>query len=463
MVNYNLGTSGRTSASILLGSVSFPGNGSVNRVAKFNLANPQPQVSQSLGSTPYSQNSNGGYGGGGGGGAPQYKANKPGNGYQGGQGGNGLVCLYANTTQSDDTAYSGNTVSPIPPVPNINDPNSPIPTLNVISATGTISYENSSYPNNQGISTAGISYNNNTFFSIFLGPGTFTIETNLPVIYIAMTGGGGGGAGGCSLYNDNSVYGSGGGGGSAVISGTLYLYECGSENFTGLTSTIQITVGNGGSGGQGGSPSSVLGGNGKSGTLSSVSITNSLFSQPIILTTSAGSGGNAPCSNNNNVSDYLTCTGFGGNQGTCTYSGLSQNGLNALTMFSGGNGGNGGVAGIPPYGPPGGSITQTSPPPPPPVTPPLPPQQAFEIPYYNNGNSSTPVNLGGGGGGSQAFSGEGGGGFGGAGAGGNGGSIDNVAPGTQSLSIWSILTGPFTVLTDLDTFGDILKLVFQAA
>ena len=462
-----LGSSGRTTTSCAVGSVSFPGAGSSTRIAKFNLANPQPQVSPSLGSTPYAQNSNGGYGGGGGGGAPQYKRNKPGNGYSGGQGGNGLVCLYANTSQINDTDYSGITVSPIPPVPNIN--NNPVPTLNVISATGTIAYDNSSYPNNQGKSLGGISYNGQTYFSIFLGPGTFEIETNLPIIYIAMTGGGGGGAGGCSLYSYESFLGSGGGGGSAVISGTLYLYQCGSDNFTGLTSTMVITVGSGGSGGQGGSPSSVLGTAGKTGTQSTVSITNSLFSTPIVLTTGAGSGGNPPCTNNPSYNNsYPSCIGGGGNQGTFTYSGLSQNGLNSLDMFSGGNGGSGsgiiGVESVLPGGN-GGSITQI----PSPQPPPKYPQQAFEIPYFNNGNSSTPVNLGGGGGGSNALSptettrAQLTGSFGGAGAGGNGGSINNKAPGSQSLSVWSIIQSVFTVLSDLDTFADILKLAFVTA
>ena len=464
----SLGSSGRTTTSCAVGSVSFPGAGSSTRIAKFNLANPQPQVSQSLGSTPYAQNSNGGYGGGGGGGAPQYIKNKPGNGYPGGQGGNGLVCLYANTTQTNDTVYSGNTVSPIPPIPDIN--NNPVPTLNITKATGTISYDNSSYPNNPvNNQEGGISYNGQTYFSIFLGPGTFTIETNLPVIYIAMTGGGGGGAGGSSLYSYESFLGSGGGGGSAVISGTLYLYECGSDNFTGLTSTIQIKVGSGGSGGQGGSPSSVLGTAGLSGTSSTVSITNSLFSTPIVLTTGAGSGGNPPCTNlpyypNSNTSS--TCTGYGGNQGTFTYSGLSQNGINALNMFSGGTGGSGsyvqgtvgngnnalGLAGN------CGSITQI----PSPQPPPKYPLQAFQIPYFNNGPSSTPVNLGGGGGGSNANSTVQSGAFGGAGAGGNGGSINNKAPGSQSLSVY-FLQNALDVLTDLDTFADILQLAFLTA
>jgi hypothetical protein len=450
MVNNNLGTYGRTNSSYLIGAVSSPGAGSTKRVAQYNVANPQPQVNQSVGSTPYAQYSNGGYGGGGGGGAPQYKANKPGNAYSGGQGGNGLVCLYANTTLINDTgSLSGNPVSPLPIVPNINDENNPVTTFNIISATGTITYDNSSYPNNQGASTSGISYNSLTYYTIFLGPGTFTIETNLPVIYVSMTGGGGGGAGGCSLYNYYSYYGSGGGGGAAVISGTLYLYECGFNNFTGLTSTIQITVGSGGSGGQGGTPSSVLGTSGSSGTSSTVSITNSLLSSPIVLTTGAGSGGNPPCTNRGEV-EPITCIGTGGNQGIYSYSGLSQTGINALYLFDGGNGGVGSPGGVNAAAANGSSITSSS-------------QQAYEIPYFNNGDSAAVVNLGGGGGGSDANDG-GKGTFGGAGAGGNGGSVDNNAPSSQSLSIWSILTSePVNVLTGLVTFSDVFKLTFVSA
>jgi hypothetical protein len=243
----SLGTSGRTASAIMVGS-GRAGAGSSSRVATWQKNNPPLP-----GSTPYApSDNNGGYGGGGGGGAPQFKANGAGNGYSGGNGGKGLVCIWANI---NDTNTTGNiSATPASPQPTIPAP-SPIPDaiLNVTSAsTNNISYTNSAYPNNTIGGNLEVQSNGATYYSIFMGPGTYTITTNLSIINLAMCGAGGGGAGGPALENNSCILGSGGGGGGGVMSGTIYLYPVNGNNF-GLTSTIQVTVGSGGPGGAGGS------------------------------------------------------------------------------------------------------------------------------------------------------------------------------------------------------------------
>jgi hypothetical protein len=338
----SLGTSGRTSAAVIVGS-SRGGAGSSSRVASWqrvNLTLP--------GTTPSNPSSvNGGYGGGGGGGAPQFKANGAGNGYSGGNGGQGLVCIWANINQTNTTpSISGIAASPLPTIP----PPSPgtSATLNVISANTNNISSNSAYPNSSSGVTS-VVYNGETYYVIFLGPGDFTIETNLSVINIAMCGGGGGGAGGPSLENDKCVLGAGGGGGGAIIAGTIILYEVESnlDNNLGLTSTIQVSVGYGGAGGAGGykypsSGQNYIGFGGSTGNATQVTIsqtTNSQISQPIYFGCPGGQGGTAA---SNNTSSGNGTTPPGGSGGTPNVTGFSTEGYSLIFAFlSGGNGGNG--------------------------------------------------------------------------------------------------------------------------
>jgi hypothetical protein len=406
----SLGTSGRTSASVAVGS-SRAGAGSSSRVAAWQRQNPPLP-----GSTPYEpNNSNGGYGGGGGGGAPQFKANGAGNGYSGGNGGNGLVCIWANI---NDTNTTGN-ISAIPasPQPTIPAP-SPIPNaiLNVTSAsTNNISYTNSAYPNNTIGGNLEVQSNGATYYSIFMGPGTYTITTNLSIINLAMCGAGGGGAGGAALENDNCVLGAGGGGGGGVISGTIYLYSVNGNNF-GLTSTIQVTVGYGGSGGAGGyknpgSGQNYVGFGGSNGGETTVTITQSgpyaQFTAPLTMTCTGGGGGNAAPGNTGSANNN---TVYGGTCGSSSTSGFSQNGTNLLPIVaSGGNGGYGSSINTLNYSIPitGSNVTNNNS---------NFPYQVFAIPAANStipypGSSATytgsysinvaAINMGGGGGGSN--------------------------------------------------------------
>jgi len=333
----SLGTSGRTSASVVVGS-GRAGAGSSSRVAAWQRENPPLP-----GTTPSQPSSiNGGYGGGGGGGAPQFSKNGAGNGYSGGNGGQGLVCIWANISQTNITpSISGIAASPLPPIP---PPSSgTTATLNVISANTNNISSNSAYPNSSSGITS-VVYNGQTYYVIFLGPGNFTIETNLSVINIAMCGGGGGGAGGASLENDNCVLGAGGGGGGAIIGGTVYLYTVNSsgDNNLGLTSVIQVSLGYGGAGGAGGlsnGSNGYSGINGSSGSATQVSISNSQISQPIYFGCPGGGGGTAATSNNSGGNGT---TPPGGTGGTPNVTGFSTEGYSLLFAFlSGGNGGNG--------------------------------------------------------------------------------------------------------------------------
>jgi hypothetical protein len=408
----SLGTSGRTASAVLVGS-SRAGAGSSSRVATWQKNNPPLP-----GSTPYEpSNSNGGYGGGGGGGAPQFKANSPGNGYPGGNGGKGLVCIWANINDTNTTGTISAT--PATPQPTIPAP-SPVPSaiLNVTSAsTNNISYTNSAYPNNTIGGNLEVQSNGATYYSIFMGPGTYTITTNLSIINIAMCGAGGGGAGGPALENNSCILGSGGGGGGGVMSGTIYLYPVNGNNF-GLTSTIQVTVGSGGPGGAGGyknpgSGQNYVGFGGTNGEETTVTITQTgpyaQFTTPLTMRCTGGGGGNAAPGN---TSSYNNSIVYGGAAGSSSTSGFSQNGTNLLPIVaSGGNGGNGSSSntfqGIPITGYDVSNENSNY------------PYQVFAIPAANStipypGSSATytgsysinvaAINMGGGGGGSNGDS-----------------------------------------------------------
>jgi hypothetical protein len=343
----SLGTYNRTVDAILVGSAGFALSGSLSRIAAW-----QKNNLPLLGSTPYVPQGNGGYGGGGGAGAPQYKANSPGNGYAGGNGGPGLVCIWANINQLNTTASISGIINPsagiIPPAASGTSA-----TLNVISASNTSAISsNSAYSNNPNGLTS-VVFENETYYVIFLAPGSFTIETNLSTINLLMCGGGGGGAGGPSLENDNAVIAGAGGGGGAILGGTFYLYtvdSTGDNNF-GLTTTLTVTVGSGGPGGAGGfsKPSgnqNYVGNSGSNGSPTTVTISQTgpyaQFSENITLTCNNGNGGqNAP--GNTSSSNYPSnLAAQGGSGGSPSASNLSTEGWSLINAcLYGGNGGNG--------------------------------------------------------------------------------------------------------------------------
>jgi hypothetical protein len=456
----NLGTAGRINASINLGYMK-PSPASSSRIALWERRNPPPK--QNLGSTPYNNNTNGGYGGGGGAGAPQYKNNSPGNGYSGGNGGNGIVILYGQLGLTNNGGgISGNPASPLPPIP------PPPPNTDAIfeltSSNGSIAYADSSYPGNTGYNTNSYYNNEANYYCIVLGPGTFTLETNLTNMYLIMTGGGGGGAGGPSLQSSNCIQAGGGGGGDAVVAGFLSLYETVTipNNLYGCTTTINITVGSGGPGGASGLgsnwPNNACGGQGSNGSGSTVSFMNNQFSKPITFTTTGGKGGQPVGSAYANEPFW----GIGGAGGTYTYSELSSVALyNFYLFYNGGTGGQGTTL---------NSINQGNSNtfqnelinPPTGVSWPPPDNLGFSAPIA--ATSNTLINLGGGGGGGNGeyySSGSPGASVGGQGAGGNGGCVQNI--GTQSsvnISWWDVIADGIAAVDGYNILSDICVFAF---
>jgi hypothetical protein len=477
----SLGTSGRTTGAVLVGS-SRAGAGSSARVAAWNRNN-----QSNLGSTPYAPGSaaNGGYGGGGGGGAPQYAKNGSGNGYSGGNGGQGLVCIWANINQTNTTSsISGIAASPQPTIPRPSAGTTAI--LNVTSANTNNISANSAYPNSSSGVTS-VVYNGETYYVIYLGPGVFTIETNLSVINIAMCGAGGGGAGGASLENDNCLLGAGGGGGGAIIAGTVYLYSVQSSgtgnNNLGLTSTIQVSLGYGGAGGGGGysnGGNGYSGLNGNTGSATQVTITqsvNSQISQPIYFGCPGGGGGNAASTNNSSGNGSQP---QGGTGGTPNVSGFSSEGYSLLFGFlSGGNGGNGTYGNYNFNNTAGGAASQ-------PTGTNLPSgiptysYQAFGIPAFNSSipyqgapsgttfdgfiPSAAAINMGGGGGGSNAYLNSGSNLLGGNGAGGTGGAVNqsnSTGSGSVTQNVFGWLGNTILGALGLTDPSTYLSLIFE--
>jgi hypothetical protein len=411
----SLGTYNRTKDSINVGSAGFALSGSLSRVAAWQKNNPPLP-----GSTPYVPQSNGGYGGGGGAGAPQYKANGAGNGYPGGNGGQGLVCIWANINQTNTTPSISGIIDPsagiIPPaVPGTTA------TLNVISGNTSAISSNSAYPNNPNGITS-VVFQNETYYVIYLAPGTFTIETNLSTISLLMCGGGGGGAGGPALENDNALIAGAGGGGGAILGATFYLYTVDStqDNNLGLTTTLTVSVGSGGSGGAGGykNPSgsqNYSGYAGNSGGSTTVTISQTgpyaQFSENINLNCNGGSfGQNA---SGNTSSSNSSKTAQGGSGGNPSASNLSTEGWSLINAcLYGGNGGNGSSGNnVICYGY-GATFTQLNP------NIPSNSNMVFSIPAYNSQipyvgssasfnatqvTSAAAINMGGGGGGGLAW------------------------------------------------------------
>lgn len=453
----SLGTEGRSFASVRIGS-NRAGAGSSFRVAaweKNNLPIPEP-TSSMPGNTPYAPNGNGGIGGGGGGGAPQYKDD--GNGYGGGIGGNGLVCIYANINNTNVTpSISGFASSPLPTIPIPNSTTTA--TLNVTYASNSNNISsNSAYPNIAKGATS-VTYNGDTYYVIYLGPGVFTIETNLSIIYILMGGGGGGGAGGAALENDNCFLGAGGGGGGAIIGTTIFLYTVEGGNDFGLNSILNVTVGSGGAGGSGGFKNPGNGQNysgfsGSPGTTTTVTITQpdyAQISESITLTCTGGGGGQAAAGN---TSNYNGIQPQGGSPGIPSVSGLSTEGTSQIFAFlSGGNGGAGSYGQLESSSTLGGNsffysdpsgITNFS------NNVFVVPANNSEIPYLGSGATYTEptadyaaaINMGGGGGGSSGYDDTGFDIVGGIGAGGSGGAVNDKiyeAPSiTFSIFSWLI-------------------------
>jgi len=514
----SLGTSGRSFSSCAVGSVAFPGAGSSKRTAMFNAANPPTQkaatstkvtISGFYGN--YNGNFSGTYGGGGGGGSPNYysgynvNGNKP---LPGGNGGSGICCIFASLTAlNNQDLVSGNAPS-TPPVYATQNGQSPFLQLSG-TQSGNVNTTNSCFTNNSGTGGyTGLTINDTNYYSIFLGPGTFTVETNISQVEFLLCAGGGGGSGG-GFLDYSLLSGGGGGGGGASVGGTLLLYnvkdnETGGNNNLTVTTTFDITVGSGGGGGtagpycydatanngtnQGrnacsnyvvGSKIAVnQGGNGGGGGMSQMVINQTsagLYAQilPITITCDGGGGGYAGNLNPNaltrnpdpyNPPPIWGTAGTGGSGGTYSLEGFSNAGTQNLSLLVGGlGGGNGSYVNstlVTPAQPGAGFSSSTS-------NGINNNNNTFTAPAKISGDFVT-INTGGGGGGSNSyFSYENGPSVklinqGGSGSGGNGGSAPIVVTSTLNtnifLYIWDVIDAGTTSVDAIQNIYTVCKL-----
>jgi len=448
----SLGTRGRTLNSCLVGSSSFAGGGSAKRIFQFNSQASVP---------PSSSGSDGVFGGGGGAGGGA-EASSGNNAAPGGSGGDGVFCIYATGSPTNETGeISGN------PTGNAGPSSGGSQSLTLISATSnnqgigpTVCYTNSVYNNNTGApgNPTYINVGSGNYSMIALGPGTYTVETNMAEVTLLLAAGGGGGAGG-GLLGKGAYSGGGGGGSGGAIGGNLLLYsttpgtpESGIQAVpnNSITTTFTITVGSGGGGGAGAiagstytSPNGYFvggqGSAGNSGYNSSMTITQAAYAQfdPITITCTGGGGGSAANLTFTASSGYNQYgnVGVGGSGGSYSYSGLSSNGIAALSqglLISGLSGGNGAysngstfLAAQPGTGSAGTPPTNIA-------------TNSFYTPAANIQGDNATINVGGGGGGGNTFTGTTLINQGGSGGGGNGGSVPNITsnPFNIFLAIW---------------------------